>query len=141
MRINVRKLLMGGLVAGVVLVICNVLAQFVLVDRVRGEMNAWVPGLADRLSMGGGVVVAGIVLKLIIGILLVWLSAVLRPRFGSSARTASYGAVFVWILGGIFFSDYVMMGMMSGLTYAMVEILQLLSLLIAGWVGARIYFR
>ncbi len=139
MTINVRKLLTGGITAGAVMIVFNILAQLVLVDRLRNEMNAWSPGSADQIRMGGEALVAGVIMKLVIGIMLVWLYAALRPRFGPGIRTASYVAIFVWILGGIFFSDYLLMGMMSGVTYGMIEIIQLVALLVAVWVGARIY--
>jgi hypothetical protein len=139
MAVNIRRVVTGGLLAGVVIIIINVLAQFALMDRAQREMNAWIPGSADRMSMGGGAIAAGIIMKFGIGIMLVWLYAAIRPRFGPGARTASYVAVFVWILGGIFFSDFLMMGMMSSVTYVMLEFFQLLSLLIATWLGARIY--
>lgn len=139
MAVNIRKVVSGGLLAGVVIIIINVLAQFALMDRAQREMNAWMPGSADRMSMGGGAIAAGIIMKFVIGIMLVWFYAAIRPRFGPGARTAFYVAVFVWILGGIFFSDFLIVGMMSSTTYAMLEFFQLLSLLIATWLGARIY--
>lgn len=139
MSLNPRRVIVGGLLAGVVILIFNILAQFVLMDRVQQEMNTWIPGSANRISMGAGVIAAGIVMKLVIGIILVWLYAAIRPRFGPGPRTASYVATVVWILGAIFFSDFPLMGMMSVASYALLEIMQLVTLLIATFVGARIY--
>ncbi len=139
MAFNTRKVVTGGVLAGAVLVVVSILAQLALVDRARSEMNSWVPGSADRIGTSVGVVAAGVAMKLIIGMTLVWLYAAIRPRFGPGVRTACYAAIPVWILGAIFFSDFPMMGMMSGATYAMLEFFQLVGLLIAAWIGTRTY--
>lgn len=40
MPLNTRKIMIGGLVAGIVIILLNILAQFVLGERVQHEMNA-----------------------------------------------------------------------------------------------------
>lgn len=139
MSLNFRKVITGGLLAGFVIIILNILAQFVIMDRVQREMNTWLPGSADRMSMGVGTIAAGIIMKFVIGMILIWFYAAIRPRFGPGPRTASYVAIAVWILGAIFFSDFPLMGMMSGATYALLEIMQLVILLIATLVAAWTY--
>lgn len=139
MPINLKKVLAGGVMAGVVLIILNSLAQFVLMNRFQQEMNSWIPGATEHMATGTGVVAAGLILKFVLGTLLIWLYAAIRPRFGAGPRTALYAAVFVWMLGAIFFSDIPMMGMISVVTYLMLEVLQLAAFFIAVWVGARAY--
>ncbi len=139
MRINIRKVFLGGMVAGMIIIILNVVAQLVLGDRVQRDMNAWMPGSADRMSMSGLAIAIGIVMKFIIGILLVWIYSAIRPRFGPGPRTAIYAAVSVWILGAIFFSDFLFMGMMSVPSYSILEVLQLFTFVIATLAGARLY--
>ena len=139
MFLNPRRVIAGGLLAGVIILILNVVAQFVLTDRVQHEMSAWIPGSADRMNMGADAIAAGILMKFLIGIILIWLYAAIRPRFGPGPRTASYVAITVWILGAIFFSDFPLMGMISIASYALLEIMQLVSLLVATLFGARIY--
>jgi hypothetical protein len=137
--LNTKKVIIGGLVAGVVIILLNILAQFVLGDRIQNEMNAGMPGSADSMTMSVAAVAAGIVMKFIIGIILVWLYAAVRPRFGPGPRTAFYIAVCVWILGAIFFSDFLLLGMMSILSYVILEVMQFLSFIVATLVGAWIY--
>jgi hypothetical protein len=139
MAINLKKLLPGGLVAGVVLIVLNLLAQLLLGNRIQQDMDAWIPGSAERVTMGSFTLAVSILLKFVIGILLVWLYAAIRPRFGPGLRTASFSAFFVWMLGAIFLSDYLIIGMMSASTYVILEIIQLLSFVIAVWTGARMY--
>jgi hypothetical protein len=139
MSINIRKVITGGLLAGVTIIIFNILGQFVLMDRIQHEMNTWIPGSVDRMNMGTGAIAVGIIMKFVIGIILIWFYAAIRPRFGSGPRTASYVAITVWILGAIFFSDFPLMGMISVASYALLEIMQLVTFLIATLVGASIY--
>ncbi len=139
MSLNPRRVITGGLLAGVIIIIFNIFAQFILMDRVQHEMNTWMPGSVDRMNMGAGAIAAGLIMKFLIGIILIWLYAAILPRFGPGPRTASYVAITVWILGAIFFSDFPLMGMMSVASYVLLEIMQLVTLLIAILVGARIY--
>jgi hypothetical protein len=139
MSINIRKVFTGGLLAGVIIIIFNILGQFVIMDRIQHEMNTWLPGSVDRMSMGTGAIAAGIIMKFVIGIILIWFYAAIRPRFGPGPRTASYVTITVWILGAIFFSDFPLMGMISVASYALLELMQLLTFLIATLVGASIY--
>ncbi|HKE20085.1 MAG TPA: hypothetical protein VKB80_34660 [Kofleriaceae bacterium] len=138
-RINVARTLAGGLLAGVVLIAANVVAQVVLSERVQHEMNTWMAGAADRMQASGAGVAAGIAMKLVIGAILVWLYAAARPRLGPGAKTASFIAVTVWLLAAIFFSDFPLTGMISWATYARLEALQLLAFLAAAWAGAAVY--
>jgi hypothetical protein len=80
-----------------------------------------------------------ILMNLIIGFLLVWTYAAIRPRFGPGANTAIYAAVLFWILGGIFNSGYLVMGMMSkGLWWTFAAV-YLVCLIISSIVGASVY--
>lgn len=138
-RINVARTLTGGLLAGVVIIVLNVVAQLVLSERVQHEMNAWLPDAAEHMQASGAAAAAGIVMKLVIGVILVWLYAAARPRLGPGPKTASLIALTVWLLAAIFFSDFPLTGMISWTTYALLEAIQLLAFLAAAWVGAALY--
>jgi hypothetical protein len=138
-RIDIARTFTGGLLAGVVIIALNVAAQFLLSERVQHEMNAWMPGAAGRMQVSGAAVAAGLVMKLAIGIILVWLYTVARPRLGPGAKTATLVALTVWLLGAIFFSDFPLTGMISWTTYALLEALQLLAFLASALAGAWLY--
>lgn len=137
-RVNSTRILTGGLAAGVVIILANVAAQVVLAERVQNDMNAWMPGAAARMQMSGAAVVAGLAMKLAIGVILVWLYAVARPRWGPR-MAASLSALAVWALGAIYFADFPLTGMLSWSTYALLEALQLIAFIAAAWVGAWLY--
>ena len=139
MAINTQKVLVGGLAAGVVLnVIDFVTNMYILGDRMKAESEAFKPGLSEQM-MSGKAMYAYIVMDFILGILLVWTYAAIRPRFGPGLRTATYAALLFWVLGGIFYSGYMMMGMTSAGLWWTLAIVALINLLAAGWVGARLY--
>jgi hypothetical protein len=141
-RINLVRTVTSGLLAGLVIIAFNVAAQFVLGERVQREANAWIPGAAERMQpSGSAAVAAGLVMKLVIGAVLVWLYAVARLRFGPGVKTAGLTATTVWLLSAIFFSDFALTGMMSWTTYALIEALQLLAFLSASLAGAWLYRR
>jgi hypothetical protein len=139
MSINTKKVVTGGLAAGVVIILLNILAQIVFGSRMQHEMNAWMSGSAEHKSASISTLVAGITMKFIIGLILMWYYAAMQLQFKQRFRTAVYAATSVWILGAIFFSDWLLLGIMSFTLYAIVEVLQLLSFFIAVLVGARIY--
>jgi hypothetical protein len=139
MAINTKKVVLGGLAAGFVMnVIDFVFNMYVVGARMKAETDAFKPGLADQMNTTS-VMVSYIIMDFALGILLVWTYAAIRPRFGPGAKTAVYAAILFWLLGGIFYSGYLHMGMMSmGLwwTFAFVG---LVNFLISAWVGARLY--
>jgi len=98
-KINWGRVLIGGLVAGVVM---NLLwfAGWALLVR---------PALSDALlavgrplqeSVGGTVVM--VVMTFLVGILAIWLYAAIRPRCGAGPKTAAVAGVAAGLLLGVF---------------------------------------
>lgn len=141
MAINTKKVLIGGLAAGVVVnVIDWLMYGMILGDRMRAESNAFKPGLGDQMmNMGSGQMATYVIIDLIIGLLLVWTYAAIRPRFGPGPKTAVYVAILFFILGCIMNSGYMMMGMMSSGLFWTMCLIWLVNLIIAGIVGAMLY--
>jgi hypothetical protein len=123
-----------------VIVVINVVAQAVLGERVQQEANAWMPGAAARMQPDdAGMLVIGIVMKIAIGVVLVWLYAAARPRLGVGQAAAVPVAIAAWVLGAIFFSDFPLTGMMSWATYLGLEAFQLAAFVAAALAGAWAY--
>jgi len=83
--------------------------------------------------------VSNVVMDLVLGILLVWTYAAIRPRFGPGLKTAVYAAVLFWLLAGIFFSGYLHMGMMSSGLWWSFAFVGLVNFVLSAWVGAKLY--
>ena len=139
MAINTKKVLIGGIAAGIVMnVIDYVVNVFILGARMKAESDAFKPGLADQM-MGGTAVVNYIVMDFILGIALVWTYAAIRPRFGPGMKTATYAAVLFWILALVFLWGYTLMGMMSVGLWWTFAFLGLVNFLASAWAGAWVY--
>jgi hypothetical protein len=139
MAINTQKVLLGGFVAGVVMnAIDFVVNGYLLAARMKAETDAFKPGLSDQM-MSGKAVAGYIVMDFVLGILLVWTYAAIRPRFGPGIRTASYAALLFWILTMIFLSGYMHMGMMSAGLWWTFAVIGLVNYLLSALAGAKFY--
>ena len=80
MAINTPKVIVGGLAAGVVMNVSGFVVQGMLLGkRMEAEMIAVAPTLQGK-GMTSGIMVSRVGTQFIIGILLVWLYAAMRPR-------------------------------------------------------------
>jgi len=89
--------------------------------------------------MSGSAIATQVVISFIIGMLLVWLYAAIRPRFGPGPKTAVYAALVVWVCGFVFHIDLLLTGLATTTTYAMASVVALVQLLVSAWVGAMLY--
>lgn len=140
-NINRQKILIGGLAAGVVLNLIDFLSNAVIfADRMRADANAFKPGLGDQMAaMSGSQIAVYVFFDLVIGILLVWTYAAIRPRFGPGARTAMYVALLFFVFGMILSYGYKETGLMSPGLWWTYSLIWLVNLLLASIVGARVY--
>jgi len=139
MAINTNKVLIGGIAAGFVMNIIDFVSNmFIVGARMKAEADAFKPGMSDQMNQTS-TMVSYIVMDLVLGILLVWTYAAIRPRFGPGMKTATYVAVLFWILAGIFLSGYMHMGMMSSGLWWTFAFIGLVNFWVSAWVGARLY--
>lgn len=139
MAINTSKVVVGGLAAGVVNNVLGFVVQGVMLGkRMMDEMVAAAPSLQGK-GMDTTTTIARVVTGFAIGILIVWLYAAMRPRFGPGPKTAFLAGFVVWLCGFIFYMDWLYMGMMSVGLYAMVSVAMLVTCSITAWVGALLY--
>ena len=139
MAINASKVLTGGLAAGVVGNIIGFIGFGLLLGpRMQAEAEAVAPALAGR-GASGGPILTNVVSQFVIGLLITWLYAAMRPRFGPGMKTASLAALTVWICGLLFHVDWLLLGMMSPSTYVMASVLALVQVLAVSAVGGMLY--
>ena len=139
MAINTGKVVVGGLVAGLIMNATGFLIQgMMLGPRMMGEMVAAAPTLADK-GENAMTMAARVISSFVIGIMLVWMYAAMRPRFGPGPKTAMISAFIVWLFGFLFYIDWLFLGMMTAATYAMMSAAMIVSLAIASWVGCMLY--
>ena len=139
MAINTGKVVVGGLVAGVIMNVSGFVMQgMVLGKRMMAEMAAVAPSLAN-MQPGGGEIAGRVLTQFVVGIMLVWMYAAMRPRFGPGPKTAMISAFIVWLFGFLFYLDWLYTGMMTPMTYALVSLVMIVTLAIAAWVGCMLY--
>jgi len=89
---NKVRIVLGGLVAGVVVnVIETVVHRFLF--RSYEKLGR------EPLTMSGAIQLW--IIGLIFGILLAWLYAALRPRYGAGPKTAILAGLYLWIVAGL----------------------------------------
>ena len=94
-KINLGRVLLGGLLAGVVLIVF----EFVLNGPILGDRwTAAMESLNVAAPEGAGTMIAYVVFNLVLGIALVWLYAAVRPRFGPGPKTAVIAGLAAWFL-------------------------------------------
>ena len=94
-KINATRVLLGGLLAGVVI---NVSESFwngvVFMKDIQDAMAA----LNKPVEMGSGFIAIMLLWGFLVGVLAVWLYAAVRPRFGPGAKTALRTGLMMWLL-------------------------------------------
>ena len=98
-KINWGRLLIGGLVAGVVI---NVLWLAGWTLWVRTLVSDALQAVGHPLDESAAGSVVMIVLGFLMGIVAVWLYAAIRPRYGAGPKTAAIAGVAAGILLGVF---------------------------------------
>jgi len=134
--INTRRWLAGGVVAGVLMWLIEGGASILYMEDMEAALEAH--GLA--MEMTGGIWALTILVSLIAGLVLVFLYAAMRPRFGAGPRTAVVAAVALWF-GGYLLSliGYGMIGMYPSSLLTVWGAVGLAEMIIAAIVGGWIY--
>lgn len=140
MAINIGKVAAGGVAGGVVMAILEIaMNKLVFGARMVEEMNAFKAGSGDAMMAGNNWIIMPLVNNVIYGILLVWLYAAIRSRFGPGQKTAVYAAIYFWLVASLMVMGYAAMGMMSWGLWISYSIGWLVITIIGAIVGARIY--
>jgi hypothetical protein len=121
-RINYGRVVIGGLLAGLVISV----GEYLLNEIVFAEQMAGVMTNLGLSAPGGQQIAALVVMTFIVGIALVWVYAAIRPRFGAGVKTAIIAGVVTWLLNfclpnaiftiiGVFPTDLAVIGCAWGL--------------------------
>ena len=134
--INTGRVIVGGLVAGVIMNISEAVLNLVVLGTATSEALK-----AHNLpDFTGSEIAIFMALTLVVGIVLVWLYAAMRPRFGPGPKTAVMAALVVWFLFDACPSlIFGIMGLFS-MTLTLVPIgWSFFETIIAAYVGAMLY--
>jgi hypothetical protein len=106
-NINLGRVLIGGLLAGLVLNI----GEFLLNDVVLGKQMREFFARYGIPEPGGAFMIIAVTLTFAIGILLVFVYALIRSRLGPGVKTAIVAALIMW------FGIYVYTGAINGFLF------------------------
>jgi pimeloyl-ACP methyl ester carboxylesterase len=134
--INMGRVVVGGLVAGLLI---NV-SEFVLNAVVLAEdMNAAMAAL-NRPPIDNGMIVWFVLLAFGIGMMVVWVYAAVRPRFGPGVQTAICASLVVWGLAYLYPNvTTIVLGLFPTRLMIIATVWGLVEVLVAGVAGAWIY--
>lgn len=137
--LNTRRVVLAGLAAGVVLNVIDFIGNtFILGGRTQMELDAVNPLLWSALNNPRNIFVF-VGLDFTVGILVVWLYAAIRPRYGAGPATALRAGVFAWLLSSLMWSFFTLMGIYSVTTFAVSSVLEFVNFVAAAWVGGLLY--
>ena len=137
-KINLPRVILGGVVAGIVIDVCEGILNGVILKQQWADTFAALGKTANTMSVKQ--IAAFNVWGLTAGIITVWLYAGLRARYGAGPRTAIFAGLTVWALAfalatavPVFFHLYPV-GL--GLTSVALEAVEMI---LAGLAGGAIY--
>src|SRR3954467_8654536 len=93
-KINYGRVVLGGVVAGIVATILDGLSQGVVLAQL---MKAFAQSINRPSDISGAAIFGMILLEIVGGIAAIWTYAAIRPRFGPGARTAVYAGLITWV--------------------------------------------
>jgi len=135
-KINLKGVIIGGLVAGVVLNIIDFLLFGVVL---KNDMAAAMLALG-KPPMPDSLIPWFVFLDFLYGIFLVWLYAAIRPRFGAGPATAVKAGLISWVVLGLFHAAFeIPMGLVPQNIMVIATLVALVQQPLATVVGAKFY--
>ncbi|MEN3538706.1 hypothetical protein AAH991_26585 [Microbispora sp. ZYX-F-249] len=142
MRINLARVAMGGLVAGVVLTALNAIKGGAIPAfnaewaQAMGRLGIEMRGA----SSGPGTLAFFTATSLVYGLAGVWLYAAIRPRFEDGPRTRILAGAILWLVGYLLpMAGYAGMGLFSARLVALSGGLSLVEMIMAVAAGSWLY--
>jgi pimeloyl-ACP methyl ester carboxylesterase len=135
-KINLGRVLMGGLLAGLIINIGEFIFNGLLFVE---EMNAAMAAL-NKPPVDASMIVWFVVFGFGLGCMMVWVYAAIRPRFGAGVQTAICAALTVWGLAYLYPTlGFVILNLFPRRMMVIGTIWGLFELAIAGVAGAWLY--
>ncbi len=136
--INTGKVIAGGLLAGLVQNILDFANNYLVVGE-DFKANATRLGL-DPASMETPAGIASwVVIDFLLGILIVWTYAAIRPRFGAGPKTAIYAGLIPYLSINMILFGLSQGGLIPMALYLKMAVIQLIIVSVAAVAGAWAY--
>jgi hypothetical protein len=135
-RINVGRVIVGGLVAGLVINF----GEYLLNEPVLGEQWKAAMAALNKPPVGGGSIAWFMIQGFLMGIAVVWLYAAMRPRFGAGPKTAILAGLIMWFFAAFCgFGSTAIIGLFPGHLVGLTLAWELVEGPLAALAGAWVY--
>src|SRR5437016_11486110 len=135
-NINGGRVVLGGLLAGLIINI----SETILNIPVLGEQMDAVMKARNLPVVAGGAIAVFTAGGFVLGVLLVWLYAAIRPRFGAGAKTAILAGLVLWLLAYVWPAlGNGLMGFMPMKLLTVAVLWGLAEVIVAALVGGALY--
>jgi hypothetical protein len=138
MAINTGKVIVGGIVGGIVANVIDFVTQtYVLAGMTTAAMTQLNPSLAHNPA--GSQIAGFVVLDFVWIIANVWIYAAIRPRFGPGPKTAAYAGIVSWVIGSTVAGFFCVLGFFGTGLFIASGLVALVNSIVSTMVGARFY--
>lgn len=138
MAINTGKVLVGGLVAGLVFNIGDfVINAFILADEQTALLQRL--GLEVPEPTNVAAMLPWVVIDFLFGLLVVWTYAAIRPRFGPGVSTAIIAGLIPYLGATLVLAGFTSMGMFTTSLFIKGSVASLLNTAAGSVAGAWVY--
>ncbi len=135
-KINMGRVILGGLLAGLIINLGEFLLNGVILSQELEDMMRTL----NKPAVGGSQIAVFVVMGFVLGILIVWIYAAIRPRYGAGAKTAVCAALIAWALAYLYTGvGQAQMGIFPTRLLIIGTVWGLVELLIAAVAGAWLY--
>ena len=136
--VNTGKVLVGGLLAGLVYNAFDIVTGMVLMgDEFRA--NAQRLGLDPAAMESGSAMAVWIVIDFLLGLLVVWTYAAIRPRFGPGPKTAILAALVPYFAITLIMFGMTQGGMVTMSIWTKMTAISLITMSVGAVLGAWAY--
>jgi hypothetical protein len=136
--INTGKVVAGGLLAGVVYNAIDFLINGMLM-REEFTANAARLGLDAASQEAPAVIATWVAVDFLFGLVVVFLYAAMRPRFGPGPKTAIYAGLVIWLIGAGLLLGFTQSGIFTMSIFTKMLIPTLVNSLAGAVAGAAVY--
>lgn len=136
-KVNRNRVILGGLLAGIIIDVSEGMINGVILNKDWADVMT---KLGKSPDLSATMLVTFNIIGFITGILMVWLYAAIRSRYGAGPKTALMVALAIWVLGyAIPTVGEVGLGLIPAQLAATATGLGLIEVIIAALAGASVY--
>jgi hypothetical protein len=135
---NVKRLLVAGAVAGVVMNVIDFAANYITGASLYRDLMAVNPALWENINRSA-IQPVYYFIDFILAFVIVWFYVAIRPRYGAGPATALRAAAAIWLFGAAQWYLFVLMGLLSHPTFGIGSLVSAVNFAATALVGGKLY--